>query len=488
MKDKFYTPSVFFVDYGTLFVGENPLFIENIKRFKINKVSLRTAKNIYMKKILIFVFASFLGGTLFAQMPSVMQLSLAEAQDYAVANNLTVQSARYDIESSRLAVWETISSALPSLAATGSITDNLKLTTTLLPGEMMGMPGEKIPVSFGSKYNSSGSLQASMVLFNAPLIVAIQTTKLAQQLSQKNLLKSELDIKESVASTYFLILISERSLEIVDDNLEDLRKTLLSTQAMVDVGMAQSTDVDQLSTNIVAVEASRASMLTTIEINFNMLRFLLGVDLNTQIELTQSIDDIMAQIDVDLLQRTAFDYTTHIDYQLLSDQEKMSELSLKSAKAAVLPTLSGFYNVGTNGMGDKLNNLKWFDNSMLGAQLSVPIFASGQRYTKIKEAKVALDKVRNSKQLVTDQLLMQEKQLRFNLETANVQYEAQKFNIEVAKRVYQNTNNKYEQGMASSLELTQANMQYMTAESNYIQSLMSLFTAKVALDKLMNNL
>ena len=90
--------------------------------------------------------------------------------------------------------------------------------------------------------------------------------------------------------------------------------------------------------------------------------------------------------------------------------------------------------------------------------------------------------------MVSDQLLIQEKQLRYNLVSANEQYVSQKENIEIAGRVLESYENKYNQGMASSLDLTQANNSYLTAQNNYIQALMNLLQTKVAFDKLMNKL
>ncbi len=138
-------------------------------------------------------------------------------------------------------------------------------------------------------------------------------------------------------------------------------------------------------------------------------------------------------------------------------------------------------------MGDKFPRLRWFQNSVVGLQLSVPIFASGQRYAQIKKAQINLEKAKTTKDMVTEQLLIQEKQLRYNLVNANLQYKSQKENIEVSKRVYTSMENKFKQGMASSLELTQANSLYLQAENNYVSALMNLLQTKLALDKLLNN-
>ncbi|NMC36756.1 MAG: TolC family protein [Bacteroidales bacterium] len=417
-----------------------------------------------------------------------LKLSLKEAQDYAILNNKSVLAARSDVMASKAAVWETISAALPQLSATGTFTDNLKLITTLLPGEFFGQPGEKIPVTFGSKYNSSAALQANILIFNAPLYIGIETTKLVHKLSQENLELSELDTKEAVSSAYFLILVSEKSLEILDGNIANLNETLRSTKAMYAAGMAESTDVDQMQSNVTMVENNRSSLLRTIELNYNLLRFQLGVSADTRIILTETLSSLTEAINVETLMSQDFDHTQNVNYRLVEGQELMSSLALKTQKASVLPTLAGFYNYGTSGMGDKLSELRWFPNSMTGLQLSVPIFASGERYSKIQKAKYNLQKARTTREMVEEQLLIQEKQLRYNLVNANLQYQSQKENVEVAKRVYASTENKFRQGMASSLELTQANSQYLQAENNYVSALMNLLQTKVAMDKLLSNL
>ena len=112
-----------------------------------------------------------------------LKLSLKEAQDYAISNNKMMITSRMDVDASKAAVWEIISNALPQVTASGSFTDNLKLMTTLLPGEFLGQPaGTKVPITFGTQYNSSGSVQASLLIFNAPLYIGIETTKLANKL------------------------------------------------------------------------------------------------------------------------------------------------------------------------------------------------------------------------------------------------------------------------------------------------------------------
>lgn len=436
---------------------------------------------------LLFVLLS--GGILHAQQNNnELKLSLKEAQDYAIQNNKLMITSRMDVAASKVAVWETISNALPQVSASGSFTDNLKLMTTLLPGDFFGQPGVKVPVTFGSQFNSGATIQASLLLFNAPLYIGIETTKLANKLSEQNLAKTELDTKETVSSAYYLILVSERSLEILEGNIANLNETLKSTRSMYSAGMAESTDVDQMVSNVSMVENTKSSLQRSIELNYNLLRFQLGVAPDTRITLTETLNDFTSAIDITTLLSQQFDQKQNLNYILIEGQEKMSSLALKSQKASVLPTLSGFYSYGVNGMGDKIKSQQWFQNSMTGLQLSIPIFASGQRYSQIKRAQINFEKARTTKEMVTEQLLLQEKQLRYNLVNANLQYKNQKDNVDVSKRVYASTENKFKQGMASSLELTQANSLYLQSENNYVSALMNLLQTKLALDKLLNNL
>ncbi len=440
--------------------------------------------------IICFLLAFIWGGKLSAQEQSTeLKISLKEAQAYAIDHNKMVITSKMDVTASRIALKEMITNTLPQINASGNFNDNLKLMTTLIPAEFFGgAPGEFIPVKFGTQFNSGASAQASLMLFNASVYVGIESSKLAARLSEENLVKSELDTKEAVAQAYYLILISEKSLMILDSNIVNLKETLKSTRAMYQAGMAESTDIDQMVSNVTAVENARSSMQRTIELNYNLLRFQLGLSADSKLILTETLEGIEADINVEALISQVFDHRQNVNYRLIEGQEKMSSIMLKSEKASVLPTLSGFYMYGINGMGEEIGSQSWFPNSIAGLQINVPIFASGQRYHKIKKAQVNLEKARTTKEMVTDQLLLQEKQLRYNLVNANQQYISQKDNIDVSKRVYASMENKFRQGMASSLELTQANTLYLQSENNYITSLMSLLQTKLALDKLLNNL
>jgi outer membrane protein len=444
-------------------------------------------KNKHLTTILLLLFLK--GGILFSQQSAgELNLTLKEAQEYAIQNNKMVISAKLDVQASKMALWETISAGLPLVTTSAGYTDNIKQIVFLIPDFFSGHPENKVPMSLGSEFNTSIALQATMPLFNAPYYIGVETVKLAKKLAETNVKNTELDTREAVTSAYYLILITEESLKILDRNLNNLRETLKSTKAMYSAGMAESTDVDQMSSNVTMVQNSSSSLERTIELNYNMLRFQLGVPAGTKITLTETLDALTSDINIESLLTEEFIYSNNLSYKLIEGQEQLSILNLKSQKALVLPSLAGFFSTTKTGMGDKLSDIKQYNSSLVGLQMSIPIFASGQKYAKIKKAQINLEKARNTKEMVTDQLRLQEKQLRYNLVNANLQYRSQKDNVEVSKRVYASMENKFKQGVASSLDLTQSNSLYLQAENNYVSALMNLLQTKFALDKLLNNM
>jgi outer membrane protein len=442
------------------------------------------------KQLLAFILLfSLAGGAIYSQsVSSELKLSLKEAQDYATQHNRMVISARLDVQASKMELWEAISAGLPQISSSAGVTDNIKQMVILIPDFFSGHPENKIPITMGSQYNTSISLQANMLLFNANYYLGIETTKLAKKIAETNVKSTELDIREAVTSAYYLILVGEESLNILNENLVNLQETLKSTRTMYSVGMAESTDVDQMVSNVTMVENSRSSLERTIELNYNLLRFQLGVESDRKITLKETLDDLTKSVDVETLLSQEFNYINNPGYQLIEGQEKLSVLNLKSQKAQVLPSLVGIFSTSKTGMGENLSSITQYNSSLVGLQLSIPIIASGQRYAQIKRARINLEKATNNKDMVSDQLKLQEKQLRYNLVNANLQYKSQKDNVDVSKRVYTSMENKYKQGMASSLELTQANSLYLESENNYISALMNLLQTKLAMDKLLNNL
>lgn len=433
-----------------------------------------------MRKVVLIVTFLLAGmATLYAFPPGDMQLTLKQAQDYALEYNKNVKNAKLDVDAAQKKVWESIASGLPQIDAKADYSNYLGASMTIQfdPNQ----PPTKIPF----KTTANVSMTVSQLLFSGSYLVGLQTAKIYKSLSENNYEKSQQDIKEQVANSYYLILVSEETRDILKKNLKNLRSTLAKTKQMEKVGMAESTDVDQLSVSVSTLENGVRSADRQVEMAYNMLRFELGIPGDQEIHLTETIETIIERINFATLIDKSMSIDNNLDYKMMETQEQLSEKQVALEKSAYLPTLSSFYS-----RTEKIKKAS-FDASpknVIGLNLSIPIFSSGLRKAKVSEANISLEQTQNQKDLLEEQLKLQEKQLRFNLRNALDKYSSQKENVKVALRVNRNFDLKYEQGVASSLERLQANDNYLQAENNYVGATLELLQAYVAWEKLLNNL
>ena len=169
----------------------------------------------------------------------------------------------------------------------------------------------------------------------------------------------------------------------------------------------------------------------------------------------------------------------------MESQVQLNKKLLDIQNMSYAPSINGFYNYTEKFITTA------FDlnpNHLAGFNMSVPIFSSGMRRAQVAQAKIRLNMAERDRDLVRDQLELQKNQLLFNYQNALENFNTQKENVTIAGRVLKSIQNKYQQGLVSSLDLTQANSNYLNAENNYITSVLTLLQAQTSLDKLYNTL
>ena len=445
--------------------------------------------NLIIKIFLLF----FLPYITYAQENSTISLSVNQAMDHALQNNNNVQNARLDVAISDKKVWETTTIGLPQISASGSYNNNLSLATQLIPAEFFGgEAGEFMEVQFGTKHNFNGALTVSQLIFSGSYLVGLQASKVYQSLSEKTLDKTEVDTKSNVALTYYSILMAEENVKTLQENLEYMEDMLRQTNAFYKHGLLEETEVDKLKITVISLENSIKSIQRQIDYLYLLLKIQLGIGREKEIILTDNLSHILLEINIDDLLNKKFALDEHIEYQLIKTQEDLMALDLKRYKSEYLPTLSAFYNFQENAMRNDFNPFdseeKWFESSMLGFQLDIPIFNSGLKRSKVQQARLELEKVTNTKKMLESNLYSLLLQKRNEFITGQENLENSQKNKQISKKVLDNISTKHQKGVASSLELTQANTDYLTTISEYTQSVVNLLNAKIELEKILNEL
>jgi len=440
---------------------------------------------------LLFVFVVF-GNSVVVFAQESRAFSLEEARDYAVKNSYSVKNAAIDVDIAKKKVWETTAIGLPQVTANLSYNDFLKIPTSLIPGEFFGSPpGTFIPIQFGTKYNVTYGYTVSQLIFNGSYLVGLQTAKIYKQLSDQGKNKSEIEVQELVSGTYYLILVAEESKNLLDSILSDLNKTYFEVQQFYKEGFVELTDMDQMKLNVANIENTIQPLERQIELAYNLLKFQMGIDMNEAISLTDKLGDIIAKTNFETISGQQLDINKNIDYKLLNTQEQLLYLNMQNQKATMLPTLAAFYNHTKNAMRQDFsffdNNKTWFPTTVWGLALEVPVFGSGQKLARVSQARMQLDQIKNNKMLLEQGLDLEAKQARSEVLSAMEKYKNEFDNVDLTKKIYDRALIKYREGLVSSSELTLQHTQYLTAESNYIQAVSDLLSAKNKLDKILAN-
>ncbi len=436
---------------------------------------------------------------------NTLRLSLQEAQNYAVEHNYDLQNAALDVRKAEATRWQTLSSLLPQVKAgfdyqnmcgyemniggRGSMAsmmpDSITIGDMTFPISFPSSPSEG-ETSGGIPMNPSGtfSITASIALTGAQIVgamlnnVAIDMANITNQ-------KTEHTTRTNVKTTYTSILIMEQTVQLLDSSLQNMLRLLESTEASVRAGASEQINADKLNVQVASMRNTIRSNNRTLKMLYNSMLLMLGADVNAELELTTPLEEVLDVNYAAQLTMGGFNIEDNYDYQLLQQSERLSRQQLSLAWMDFTPTLSAYYQYSNKTYFGKDAGFNMTPPNMIGASVSLPLFQSGTRIAKIKGAKISLQETLNSKQQAEDGLRVQYNQLCYDLVSAIENYNIQKNNLDVTQRVFRNVSEKYTYGRASNLEVTNASTDIITAQSNYIQAVMSIVQAQVALENLL---
>lgn len=417
--------------------------------------------------------------------------TLEEAINYALENNYGAINADRDLLDAQKQKWETIATGLPQIDGAVSYQNQLKQPVSLLPAELAGgEPGTFIPVVFGQPQTASATATLKQQIFDGSYLVGIQAAKTFIAYSNNNKEKTELEIRKSVVESYGNVLLSQESVAILEKNKINLEKNLFETQKLFENGLGDEESVEQLQITLSSIENNLKNSIRLRSITLQMLNLIMGLDVDAPTQLKENLSDLaQKQISLDLLEEDMV-LENNIDFKIGTNLTQQRELELKLQKSLALPTLNAFVNYGSTSYSDKFNFLSndtdWFDSSVLGLDLHIPIFSSLGRSAKTARAKIALEKARTQLSETEQNIRLQHKTAKSNYLFSIEEYNTAQENLALAERIENKNQIKYTEGLASSFELRQAQTQLYDAQQQYLQSMVDVINRKTELETILN--
>lgn len=448
---------------------------------------------------LVFIITASISVECFTQaVTASLRLTVEEARSMAVQNNLNIRSARVDVDYAGKKVWETVAIGLPQVSVAANYQHQFTvpevsfgsfLDPSLLPDGPLTrddivnayVPSPSIPL--GVRNNTVFDFTLSQLIFSGEYIVGLQAFRVLKKVSEKALVKTEEQIRESVAGTYYSILVIDENERVLQESLRSTRQTYDELARMNEEGLNEETDVEQVKISLTNLETRVNTLRAQKDLAFKLLKFQLGMDFADELVLTDSLRGIINEGNIQYLSTTEFDINNSIDYQIILNQEKVSELMLRRQKSKLLPVISGFYR------HQEQTNQPAFNfavKDIAGVSLTLPIITSGQRMATISQARLDLEKARLNTENVYKGLILEYETALTEYQTAFNNYSANLESMTLGKKIYDRTVIKYREGVSSSFEMVQNQSQYLMAESAYYNSVLTLLSAKARLDRILS--
>lgn len=426
-----------------------------------------------MKNNIIIIFL-FLSALTWAQ--ETNRFTLEEAINYTLANNYDILKADLEIKKAEKKVWETTASGLPHIDGSVDYQNNIQMQKIFIMDTVF---------QAGQKQNVSAGLQVNQLIFSGSYIVGLQSAKAYKEISNLAKQKTKAQLTEAVINAYAAVVIADENLAILDKNLKSSEKNLHDINAIFEAGFAEEQDVDQLNYTLKKLKASRNFASRQRISALNSLKFIMGIDQDKSIELTNDLDDLMLDNLGLLKENLQAEIEQHIDYQIADLQVETSDLQVKYQKTMALPTLSTFLSHSENWSTNEVALFKDFGNhfasTIWGIKLNVPIFSSFERRAKTQQAQMDLEAAELERAKTEQKLIQDIRNAEAAYQNAIENYYVSEDLVELSESILQKEQVKFTEGISTSMDLTNAEEQLYGAQNQYIQAAFDVMQSKTAL-------
>ncbi|MDX1938980.1 MAG: TolC family protein [Saprospiraceae bacterium] len=405
-------------------------------------------------------------------------MSLKDCATFAIENSPQVQTALLEISKNDYKIKEVLSTGLPQVNLSGNYTYNLKLPTSLIPGEIFGGPeGSFQEVQFGTKMNTQFSGEVNQLVFNKTFFLGLDATRKLKKLYALQVDKTKEDIAYNIAQLYYSIQVTQKQRNILQANLDQVKSLLGLTEKQYQNGFAKQIDVDQLRVNRINLENQIVNLALQVEQLKQTLKFYMAMPLDAPIVLTDTLNE--SGYSVPDVQMFSADFSQKTDLDIINTQSELNDLNVEQFKSGYWPTLNAFANYNYQAQGDKFGDLLWFDFGSIGLNLNIPVFDGFRKKAQIQQAQIDQLQLAETRRFTTQSLNLAYNQGLQQLQTNINNLRALDENRKVAEQVYRVSQNRFKEGVAPITEVLQSETSMREAQTNYLTTLLQVKLAEI---------
>lgn len=423
----------------------------------------------------------------------VTVLTLKDALNYALQHSADLRSSALDVANGAYQIAETKARALPQISASGSLTDQYKKQRFILDGALAGQPGETVAIETGTTWSANAGINLEQKLYDQSVFTALKASRATQDFYRLSYEVAEEQIIEIVANSYYQVLLQKQKLEVIDTSLNNANKVYAVISNLYQNGLARKIDMDRTAVNISNLRTQRQQLLNAVTQLENQLKFYMGMPIGTEIVIPTADLSTIRPESVQLPE--AVDHSQQLSYRLLEQQNELLNYQKEAFKAEYYPSLSFTGNYSIMGVSDKFvlfrgenKGANWFGFGNIGLVLRVPIFNGNATRARLGQADISIRQNEVALQRAALALDLASANARTQIRNVQLTLENQEENVELARQVYDNTQNNYRNGLATLTDLLDAETTLTQAQNNYATTLLDYRLAEIQLIKSQGNL
>jgi outer membrane protein TolC len=415
-----------------------------------------------------------LSSALFAQKQSDTTITLNQCIDFALRNQPVAKQATIDQEINERNIRIGLSAWLPQVSSNDQYQYYFKGSPA---AAVVAPPGSNI-----SQY-SALNLQATQVVYNNDVLQAAKAAKYSRQYYKENTVSSQINVVSDVSKAFFDVLLSQKQLDILNEDIKRLQRSLKDAYSRYTAGASDKTDYKQATISLNNSIIARKQTAEAINSKLAYLKQIMG--LSRSHGLVLSYDSTKYEKEALIDTNLQLDVNNRIEYRMLLSEKSLLYVNVDYYKYGFLPSLSAIGSLNAYYLSNRFSNLysQNYPTNFFGLNLTIPIFTGTQRLQNLSKARLQVD--RNDLDLVNSSNTINTEYVQSlaSYKSNYTGWQLIKQNVDLAKDVYKVVSLQYREGIKTYLDVIISQSDLRTAELNYYNALFQLLSSKIDLEK-----
>lgn len=420
--------------------------------------------------------------------------NLQKCIDFALENNSNLKKSRLDLEKSLQSRREILGGLLPQISGSGSLNYNLKkarfvmpnFINEMMPPNMQDPNAEKyMTIEMGTNYSAGVGATLNQQILNFTLFNTLEIAKTTEAMATLGVESKEEEVIAQTASIFYAVQSTAYAAVQFEQSIRLIDRMIATMESNYRNGLVKKVDLDRMMVNRVNLSTQQSAIQNAIEIQKNLLKLQMGMDINQPLVI-EDIDLSLFEQKAETTNLQGFELNQQTTFQLIKQQQRIGQLQVKSVKSELLPSLMLGVNYQYNLLGDQLfgsDDSYSYPSSAIGLNLRIPIFTGMSKNAKLKGAQIELMKLKEDEKSVGQSLTIAYQNAMLKLSDSRQTIDAQRQNMELASEVFRITEENFQQGLASMSDVLNANSSLIQSQISYADALSKYMAAYIELRK-----